>query len=80
MKVIKYDRTSHKDGFHKVNSDLIEISERSYPHTMHDLVQSSQFDFKIPKSLGTFSRFEALHLMLMVMSRSHNSGNSLEMS
>ena len=41
-----YDQVSDRDGFHSVNSDLIKISVRRYPHSMHDLVQSSECDLK----------------------------------
>lgn len=53
VEVEKSDRDSDRDGFHLVNSDLIKISERSYPHSVHDLVQSLGCDFTILDTFGT---------------------------
>lgn len=72
--VVKFNQISDKDGCHQVSSCLIEINNSSYPHTMHDLVQSSKCDFTILESSGTYQGVEALQLPLMVMSTSRDSG------
>ena len=57
-----------------VRSAFIETNGSSYPQTMHDLVQSSKCDFTILGNFGTCQGVEALQLLLMVMSISHNFG------
>ena len=56
-----------KDGCHLVGSGLIENGSSSYPHTMHDLVQSSKCDFTIMEIYWNCQGVEALQLSLMVM-------------
>lgn len=47
---------------------------------MHDLVQSSKYDFTILESYGTCQAVEALQLLLMVMLGSRNSSKPPELS
>lgn len=78
--VEKSNEISGRDGCNPVGNGFIETSGSSYPQTMHDLIQSSKHNFTILESFGTFQGVEAPQIMLMVMSRSCNSGNPPEIS
>lgn len=80
FKVVKYDQISNRDGFHLVDSDIIKIGERNFPHTMHDLVQSSKCDLIILESFRTYQGVEELQLPFMVMLGPHNSSKISELS
>lgn len=45
-------QTIDKDGCHPMSSGHIETDGSNYPHTMHNLVQSSKCDFTILESFG----------------------------
>lgn len=49
VEVEESSQTNEKYGFHRVSSGIIETSGSSYPHTMHDPVQSSKCNFTILK-------------------------------
>lgn len=74
VEVVRSYQINDRDGYHLVSSGPIEIKGCTYPHTyMHDIIQSSKCDFTILESFGTCQEVEALQLLLMVMSGSHDS-------
>lgn len=80
VEVVKSDQISNIDGFHMVSSGLIKISGSSYPHIMHDLIQSSKCDFTIFENFRTCQGVEALQIYLMVMLRYHISSKVPKLS
>lgn len=79
IEVLKYNKINDRDGFHLVSSGPIEIISNNYLHTMHDMIQSSKFDFSILESTRICQEVEALQLLLMVMSISRDSGKIPEL-
>ena len=69
----KPDQINYVDGFHLDSSYLLEINGSSYPHTMHDLIQSSKCNPAILEHSGTCLKVEEIQLPLMVMLGSCNS-------
>ena len=66
VEIVKSDQINDKYGCHLVSRGLIEIIGSYYPHTMHDLIQSSECDFTILESFRNFQEVKALQLPLMV--------------
>jgi len=52
------------DGFHLDNSDPVTIIGGSFPHTMHDVIQSSKCDSIIFEISRTYQEVKARQLRL----------------
>jgi len=70
--VVKYDQISDVDGFHPDHSDLVNLTDSTFPHVIYNLTQFSNCIYPTFQSLGTFQEVEALQISLMVMSGSRN--------
>lgn len=71
---VNFDQINDVVSFHFDCSNIIEIIDGSSPYTMHNMIQSSKWNSTIIESHGSHYEVEALQILLMVMSGSHDSG------
>ena len=78
VQVKKSGKICDRDGCYPMSSGLTKTRNNSYPQTMHDLVQASNYDSTILESFGMYQGVEALQRPLLVMSRPRDSSKPAE--
>ena len=77
---VNSNRITDINGYHLDCSDLVKITGGSSPCTIHNMIQSSKFNYIILESSGTHQEVEALQISLMVMSGSRDFGKAHELN
>ncbi len=69
---LKYDQDNDVDCFHVNISDLVHLTDSSFPHAIHNLAQVSKCNYLTFESSEICEGVEALQILLMVMLSYHN--------